>query len=278
MKRNILAIAMVMAIFGCSNEKTGETADIISKESIPLDSIAAKIIKTADIRFRVKDAWKAKREINARIKQYGGTLVEAAVENHIQQQDKVKYSADSLAEITLYNTEGRIVARIPSENLDLFTDDIVAHADFVDQQSLLFDDQSIAYLANTAKARNRSEAVASISNNNIKRKGDASQSLQLKDEVVNKQVKNLLINSKVKSSTVTLSFYQGNTIKKIMIANDNLGDYRPAFLKRLSLSLMNGWFILTEFLLVIANIWTLLVLALAIYFGISYYRKTKATT
>ena len=278
MKRNIMAIAMVVVLFGCNSEKKDEAADIsiLKSEVNQADSSStAKIIKTADIRFRVKDAWKTKREISARIKQYGGTLVEAAVENRIQQQDKVKYSADSLSEITLYNTECRITAKIPAENLDQFTDDIVAHADFVDQQSLLFDDQSIDYLANKAKARNRSEAVTSISKNDVKEKNVISKTLDLKDAYVDKQTSNFQIDSKVKSSTVTLSFYQGNTIKKIMIANDNLGDYRPGFLKRLSLSLLNGWFILTEFLLILANIWTLIVLALVIYFGIIYYKKTR---
>ena len=278
MKRNIMAIAMVVVLFGCNSEKKDEAADIsiLKSEVDQADSSStAKIIKTADIRFRVKDAWKTKREISARIKQYGGTLVEAAVENRIQQQDKVKYSADSLSEITLYNTEGRITAKIPAENLDQFTDDIVAHADFVDQQSLLFDDQSIDYLANKAKARNRSEAVTSIGKNDVKEKNVISKTLELKDAYVDKQTSNFQIDSKVKSSTVTLSFYQGNTIKKIMIANDNLGDYRPGFLKRLSLSLLNGWFILTEFLLILANIWTLIVLALVIYFGIIYYKKTR---
>ena len=278
MKRNIMAIAMVVVLFGCNSEKKDEAADIsiLKSEVDQADSSStAKIIKTADIRFRVKDAWKTKREISARIKQYGGTLVEAAVENRIQEQDKVKYSADSLSEITLYNTEGRITAKIPAENLDQFTDDIVAHADFVDQQSLLFDDQSIDYLANKAKARNRSEAVTSISKNDVKEKNVISKTLELKDAYVDKQTSNFQIDSKVKSSTVTLSFYQGNTIKKIMIANDNLGDYRPGFLKRLSLSLLNGWFILTEFLLILANIWTLIVLALVIYFGIIYYKKTR---
>ena len=278
MKRNIMAIAMVVVLFGCNSEKKDEAADIsiLKSEVDQADSSStAKIIKTADIRFRVKDAWKTKREISARIKQYGGTLVEAAVENRIQQQDKVKYSADSLSEITLYNTEGRITAKIPAENLDQFTDDIVAHADFVDQQSLLFDDQSIDYLANKAKARNRSEAVTSISKNDVKEKNVISKTLDLKDAYVDKQTSNFQIDSKVKSSTVTLSFYQGNTVKKIMIANDNLGDYRPGFLKRLSLSLLNGWFILTEFLLILANIWTLIVLALVIYFGIIYYKKTR---
>jgi hypothetical protein len=281
MKRNIIAFAMAIACLGCNSEKSGESADKQAQDLVAVDAdstTAAKIIKTADLRFRVKDAWKTKREISARIKQYGGTLVEATVENHIQQQDKIKFSADSLSEITLYSTEGRIVAKIPAENLDQFTDEVVIHADFVDQQSLLFDDQRIDYLVNQAKARNRSEAATGISKSEVKRKGDIEKSLALKDDLVNKQASNMLIDSKVKASTVTLSFYQGNTVKKIMIANDNLSDYRPGFFKRLSLSLTNGWYVLTELLLVIANIWTLIVLALAVYFGILYYKKTRTAS
>jgi len=279
MKRNIIVVAMAMAFLGCSNEKRNEAADseALKTDMELTDSAAtAKIIKTADVRFRVKDALQTKREISTRIKQYGGTLVEVSIENQIVQQDKVKYSADSLSEITLYSTEGRITAKIPAENLDQFTDETVAHADFVDQQSLLFDDQSISYLANKAKTRNRVEAVNNISKKPVKGKNDVEKTLGMKDDIVDQQVNNLLIDRQVKSSTVTLSFYQGNTVKKTLIANDNLGDYRPGFLQRLSLGLVNGWFILTEFVLILANIWALLLVAVVVYVGIRYYKKRRS--
>jgi len=279
MKRNIIVVAMAMAFLGCSNEKRNEAADseALKTDMELTDSAAtAKIIKTADVRFRVKDALQTKREISTRIKQYGGTLVEVSIENQIVQQDKVKYSADSLSEITLYSTEGRITAKIPAENLDQFTDETVAHADFVDQQSLLFDDQSISYLANKAKTSNRVEAVNNISKKPVKGKNDVEKTLGMKDDIVDQQVNNLLIDKQVKSSTVTLSFYQGNTVKKTLIANDNLGDYRPGFLQRLSLGLVNGWFILTEFVLILANIWALLLVAVVVYVGIRYYKKRRS--
>ena len=279
MKRNFIVVAMAMAFLGCSNEKRNEAADseALKTDMELTDSAAtAKIIKTADVRFRVKDALQTKREISTRIKQYGGTLVEVSIENQIVQQDKVKYSADSLSEITLYSTEGRITAKIPAENLDQFTDETVAHADFVDQQSLLFDDQSISYLANKAKTRNRVEAVNNISKKPVKGKNDVEKTLGMKDDIVDQQVNNLLIDKQVKSSTVTLSFYQGNTVKKTLIANDNLGDYRPGFLQRLSLGLVNGWFILTEFVLILANIWALLLVAVVVYVGIRYYKKRRS--
>jgi len=279
MKRNFIVVAMAMAFLGCSNEKRNEAADseALKTDMELADSAAtAKIIKTADVRFRVKDALQTKREISTRIKQYGGTLVEVSIENQIVQQDKVKYSADSLSEITLYSTEGRITAKIPAENLDQFTDETVAHADFVDQQSLLFDDQSISYLANKAKTRNRVEAVNNISKKPVKGKNDVEKTLGMKDDIVDQQVNNLLIDKQVKSSTVTLSFYQGNTVKKTLIANDNLGDYRPGFLQRLSLGLVNGWFILTEFVLILANIWALLLVAVVVYVGIRYYKKRRS--
>ncbi|TCD27344.1 DUF4349 domain-containing protein [Pedobacter psychrodurus] len=281
MKRNIIAIAIILTIFGCQNEnKKYASADAVDTQDLNKESAdttaAEKIIKTADMRFRVKDVQNTKEQLSKTIKAEGGTVAEFSIESSIQETDKVKQSTDSLKEITSYRTQGYLVAKVPSEKLDEFTNTIAKMAVFVDHQSMKMDDQSIAYLANRLKAQNRVDAIEKINKVATKKSANVESSLYIKDDYVDKRIENMQIDSRVKFSTITLNFYQDNTVKTMIVANDNLYDYRPAFINRLWLGVVNGWTIFKEIIIAISNLWMLILVGIAIFFTIKYFiRKNK---
>jgi Domain of unknown function (DUF4349) len=281
MKRNIIAIAIVLTIFGCQNEnKKYASADTVALEPLSKESAdstaAEKIIKTADMRFRVKDVQHTKEQLSKTIKAEGGTVAEFSIESTIQETDKVKQSTDSLKEITSYRTQGYLVAKVPSDKLDEFTNTIAKMAVFVDNQSMKMDDQSIAYLANKLKAQNRIDAIEKINKVATKKSANVESSLYIKDDYVDKRIENMQIDNRVKFSTITLNFYQDNTVKTMIVANDNLYDYRPAFINRLWLGIVNGWTIFKEIIIAISNLWMLIVVGFAIFLAIKYFiRKNK---
>lgn len=270
-----------MTAFGCNNaSKMGESADILNKIENGDTVMESKIIKTADMKFRVKDVQSTKEKISAILKTEGGAIGEVSIISNIQNTEKVKYSTDSLLELTAYRTEGLMVARVPSEKLDDFTNQVARMAVFVDHQSLKFDDQSLSYLTSELKSINREEAVAQLERKADKKKEviaskDVSKSLALKDEYVDQKVKNMSIDSRVQYSDVTLNFYQDHTVKQIVVGNDNLSDYRPPFFQRVVINLQGGWFIFKEFILMLLNIWSILVLIAAGYFVYRYYKRQR---
>jgi len=281
MKRNIIAIAIIAGLFGCQNAKTNnESADVAEAKEVIIPSLSdtatAKIIKTADMRFRVKDVQNTKENLSKSIKAQGGSVAEFSIQSSILQTDKIKQSADSLKEITSYRTEGYLVAKVPSEKLDEFTNTIANMAVFVDNQSMKMDDQSLAYLANRMKAQNRVEASNQIANIPSKRTGNIETSLALKDNYVDRKLDNMSIDARVKYSTITLNFYQDNTVKTMVVANDNLYDYRPAFANRFWLNIVNGWTIFMEIILALANLWMLILVGVAAFFIVRHFlRKNK---
>jgi Domain of unknown function (DUF4349) len=280
MKRNIIAIAIILTIFGCqkSNEKYTSSEAIVTNEfKVPTDSTAVeKIIKTADMRFRVKNVQNTKEQLSKTIKAEGGTVAEFSIESTIQETDKVKQSTDSLKEITAYRTEGYLIAKVPSEKLDDFTNTIAKMAVFVDHQSMKLDDQSIAYLANKLKAQNRVDAIEKINKVASKKSANVESSLYIKDDYVDKRIENMQIDNRVKFSTITLNFYQDNTVKTMIVANDNLYDYRPAFINRLWLGVVNGWTIFKEIIIAISNLWMLVLVGVVMFFVIKHFiRKNK---
>jgi len=282
MKRNIIAIAILATIFGCSNAEKrygsiAATDQLSSDTAATTDATSAeKIIKTADMQFRVKNVQNTKEQLSKTISSQGGTVAEFSIQSTILATDKVKQSVDSLKEITSYRTNGYLVAKIPSEKLDEFTNTIAKMAVFVDYQAMKMDDQSISFLSNKMKAENRVEAVARINKLATKKSPNVETSLLIKDDYVDKKIENLLIDSRVKFSTITLSFYQDNTIKTMVVANDHIYDYKPAFGKRLWLGIVNGWTIFKEIILALVNLWMLILVGIALFFVVRYFiRKDK---
>lgn len=282
MKRNIIAIAIILTIFGCqnankNNESVASTQEMVIPDAATADTTATeKIVKTADMRFRVKDVQSTKEKLSQTIKNQGGTVSEFSIQSVIQETEKVKQSTDSLKEITSYKTEGYLVAKVPSEKLDEFTNTIAKMAVFVDNQSLKMDDQSISYLTNKLKVDNRREAVDRINKLATKKSPNVETSLIIKDDYIDKKMQNMLIDSRVKYSTITLNFYQDNTIKTMVVANDNIYDYKPDFGNRLWLGIVNGWTIFKEIILALANLWMLVLVGIGVFFTIRYFiRKNK---
>lgn len=283
MKRYLFCAAIVILMFGCnSNKNEYASSESLNKiegvEAVKAsDTIATpKIIKTADMRFRVKDVQQTKEQLSSTIKAQGGTVAEFSINSTIQDTDKVKYSSDSLKEITSYRKEGLLIAKIPSEKLDEFTNTVAKMAIFVDNQAMKMDDQSIAYLANKLKAQNRVEALKTIDQTAKRKANNVETSLYIKDDYVDRKIENINIDNRVKFSTITLNFYQDNTVKTLIVGNDNLYDYRPGFFQRLGLNLVDGWVYFKEFILAISHLWMLVVLGLVLFFGIRYLmRKNK---
>lgn len=279
MKRIVIAVALMMGLFGCNSEhkEYAGASKVETTDSALTDSAGVpKIIKTADMRFRVKDVQKTKEQLGTTIKNLGGTIAEFSIESSIQETEKVKQSLDSLREITSYRTDGTIVAKIPSEKLDDFTNMVSKMAVFVNSASMKMDDQSIAYLSNKLKAANRVDAIEKINKVASKKSANVESSLYIKDDLIDKKIENLTIDSKVKFSTITLNFYQDNTVKTMVVANDNLYDYRPSFVNRLWLNIVNGWTIFKELILGLANLWMLVLAGLGIFYVVRYFvRKNK---
>jgi Fe-S cluster assembly iron-binding protein IscA len=282
MKRHFAIVALAAIIFaGCNAEHKAESLDYASTDTIAADAVAngelvEKMTKTADMRFRVKDVQRTKEDLSTTIRKQGGLVMEFNINSSIQNSEKVKFSSDSLKEITAYRTDGYLVARVPSDQLDDLTNKVAGMAVFVDNQSLKMEDKSMDYLENKLKAENRIEAVERINKVATKKSANVETSLNIKDDYVDRKIENLSIDKRVKYSTISLSFYQDNTIKTMIVANDNIYDYKPDFLRRLGLNLLDGWMYFKEFILFLSKLWMFVLAGVVAFFVIRYYTRKQS--
>ena len=279
MRKKLIAIALVLTFFGCQNSQKVETGEVESAqtdEATAADSaIETKIIKTADMSFRVKDVQRTKEALGKQIREASGQLVSFEIVSTVNSTEKIRQSLDSLKETTSYRTVGSLTAKVPADRLDDFTNSVARLAVFVDRQSLSMDDQSLNYLSNKLKTQNNKKATNKIDNLTEKKSTDVKSSLYISDNSIERKVENLQIDNSVRLSTITLSFYQDNTVKSMVVGNDQLSDYRPSFFKRLWLNMVDGWGIFKEFILILANIWVFLLIAVGLIVGIRYLNTKR---
>jgi len=119
------------------------------------------------------------------------------------------------------------------DQIDKFTNKVAKMAVFMDQQSMRMDDQSILYLANKLKNENKVEATEQLNNHANRKNNNVETAYYLKDNYVDRKVENSGIDERVNYRTITMSFYQDNTVKRMMVENEKLEDYRPKFFSRL---------------------------------------------
>ncbi len=278
MKKYLIYCLIVVAISACNSENKSleENSDSTSSNLSKIDTLlSAKIVKTADMSFRVKNVQQAKQQLTMMLNNIGGSMTEFTIESKIEKFERVKQSTDSLLELTSYHTEGFMVAKVPSNKLDDFTNKTAVLAIFVDRQSLKLEDKSFVFMSNQLKNQNSVEAIAQLNKRANKRSNNVATSMLIKDDYVDKKIENLLIDDKVKYSEITLNFYQDNAVRRLTVINDNLEDYRPGFFKRSSLAISNGWKIFTELFLVVLNLWAVIVLLIVAYIGFCYFKRRR---
>ncbi|TCD12563.1 DUF4349 domain-containing protein [Pedobacter frigidisoli] len=278
MKRNIIALALCAILFGCSSEKKTKSADTalinVEKEAAQTE-LVSKVIKTADMRFKVKDAVKTKLQISKIVADLEGTIVESTIQSTTIDQERVAYSVDSLQETTVFKAEGVIIARIPPAYLNIFSDLVTATAEQVDSARMQASNQSIEYLRNSLKTKIREDALNEAKNDAAKGSKSAEEIIAMKDGIVDRKINSMDVNERTKLSTVTLSFYQDKGVRKVIMANDDLRDNRPAFFNRLGLGLNSGWQMFKEFLLFVAHSWVFILIALIGFVSYKYFRSKQ---
>ncbi|MGF7081746.1 DUF4349 domain-containing protein [Mucilaginibacter sp. UYCu711] len=278
MKNKILnlLLAGVVLLAACKGSGNYET-DRSSADSIAVkqtDSVGnqPKIVKTAEIGFKVKNVQQSSEKVTALTTQFKGTIVHHQTTSSVNNSHDVKISDDSVMRVSAMNTNCEITAKVPSEKLDEYMNQVSHMGIYVTLRKMDLEDKTLDYLSSQLKVTGRREFL------NQQRKGkvtikNPADVLLLKDDLIDQQISNRRIDDAVKYSTVSLSFYQSNTILKEIIANDNPSAYNIPFFNRVGLAFGNGWYIFKEFMLILVNAWVFIAAGIGIWLTVKAYRK-----
>jgi hypothetical protein len=279
----LVAVALLAACKGKSSSSDYEfinnhkSASADSATMADTSKIATKLVKTAEINFKVKNVQQVSENISALTKQYGGMIMHHKVQSSAGQTRDVHISNDSIMRIAAFNTTADMIIKVPSDKLEDFMTKVSHMGIYVNISVMDIEDRSLDFLSARLKLKDRQELVSQQKQGKIKIKNPVDV-LSLKDDMVDAQIGNLKTNDAVKYSVVSLNFYQSDTILKENIANDDPSAYNIPVFQRVGLAFANGWAIFMDMVVGLINLWVFILAGLVIWAGYRFYRKKIRAT
>lgn len=292
-KLGLTALTIITLLFSCkkADYDSGELADAkMAADTTAISSSAAveqkdskqKFIRTADIKFKVKNVVKSTYAIENAVQKFGGFVTYTNLQSNIHDQIKTKISQDSTLETTKYSVENNITIRVPNTKLDTIIKTIAKQIDFLDYRIIKADDVSIKLLANQLSQKRgvvnekRVEKAIDSKGKKINDVIDAENALaNQKEENDNRIIENLSMQDQINFSTITLQLYQNETIKQeIMAGEKDSAAYKPNLGIQIIDALKSGWYILQAILVFFVNLWPIILLIISGFFLYKkYYKK-----
>lgn len=294
-KLGLTTLVITAVLFSCKKaDASEETADYkTTADSTAISSSAAverkdskqKFIRTADIKFKVKNVVKSTYAIENAVQKFGGFVTYTNLQSNIHDQIKTKISQDSTLETTKYTVENNITIRVPNTQLDTIIKTIARQIDFLDFRIIKADDVSLKLLSNQlSQKRNgntEKRVEKAIDSNKGKKINDIMEAentlANQKEANDNRTIDNLSLQDQIKFSTVTLQLYQNETIRQeIMASEKNSNAYKPNLGIQILESLKNGWYILESVFLFLITLWPFILIGYGAFF--IYKKITRSKT
>lgn len=236
--------------YAAKSEGTAFNANATSdEESMPSSSAASyapegmAFVRTADLKFRVKNVKKASEYVEALAIKFGGFTEYTHMASSQVYRNEVPMSRDSLLEITNYELSNQITIRVPNIMLDTVLRSMGQLVDFLDYRTITANNVTLqlkaARLARDRAARAQGKIQNAKDGNTIKG-SNADNDNQMDADIAELTQDGLT--SDIELSKVTLYIYQRPQAQKQMLANpEDISEYSPGFFAKMGESLKIGF-------------------------------------
>jgi len=246
-----------------------------------------KMIKTADIKFKVNNVVYSTEKIEELTVKYGGYMVLSDLRNDNVSIKSSRISRDSILISKQIEVVNHLKLRVPKARLDSFIRELSPLVVYFDYRVIQLSDATFQFISNQ-KRSNRLQKYDQRQTNHIDQKDSKLKEtsaaeeglLDRQNQADDLEVKSLELEDQVKYCNLTMEIYQKPLVIKEVIADfESASEAKIGFFTRAWESVHQGWTILEETILFFIKLWSLLVLALASYFIYKYvvalYRKIK---
>lgn len=273
-------------------ESIAEEAAVSSEDAKMVSSSAAvvdknsdrKFIRTADLRFKVKNVAQSTYSIENTVAKFGGFVTSTELRSNIVDVSQAKKSSDSIVETTRFIVENNMIVRVPNTLLDTTLKTIARQIDYLDYRIIKADDVSLSILSNDLSQRRNQQNQARVEEAIQNRGKKLGETVDAEDRVHESQtqadearISNLSLKDQVNFSTLSLSLYQKEAIKRETIANTKSEEFRTNIGVRMVDGLKTGWHILEEIIVFIVHLWAFILIGFGGWFLYKKTRKNKKT-
>lgn len=286
----LLALGLVVACKESVAEETSDYSENVATDSTSVVSSSAavenknsnrKFVRTADVKFKVKNVAKSTYAIEDATTKFGGFVTYTNLQSNIHNEDRTKVSQDSTLVTTKYKVDNNITIRVPNTKMDTVIKTIAKQIHFLDYRIIKADDVSLQMLSNEL-AQKRSNSSEKRLENAIDSKDKklnqvvkAEETLDAKKEQNDaSKLQNLSLQDQVNFSTLTLNIYQDESIKQEMVVNEkSINAYRPNIGLQIWDSVKIGWFMLEHIISFVVVLWPFALIGFLGFFGYKKFFK-----
>ena len=284
------AISCTILFLGCNNKRynTNESYAALTDSASTnyVSSSAAvennkdttrKFIRKADLKFKVNNVINSTYDIENIVSRQSGFVTYTNLTSSIDNVTTIPVSADSSLETTAYTVTNSIILRVPNIRLDTTLKEIAKNIDYLDYRIIKAEDVALQILSNNLTQKRSAKNAVRLSNaidNRGKKLEETTNAEELlsnkEEETDNAKIANLSMTDQINFSTVNISLYQRQAIKRTVIANDkNIDAYEPGFGHKILEAIKFGWIMLEAFFVFVTKIWSII---LAAIIAITIYR------
>lgn len=290
-QKMLLAGMIFSGLASCSkSENTVSSAEIATDSAEVVSSAASahapgrQFLKTASIDMEVKEVYAATVEIEKVLAQLGGFVTSSNLTTHVLSSETYNTSDTEAMLVRKSETVNRMQVRIPSENLQVFLQNINGQKLFLNARIINAEEVSAKVKHDELEAKraeNTAQNIAQLKNTTDKVKmADHNQS-----QDNSRQIARMTLEDQIRYSTVEIDLKEPQVrVAQIPVTNiqhsDNL--YRFNFLYDAKNAFVEGFYLLQNLMLFLIRIWPLAVLAGVIFFFICRrnirFSKTEKTS
>lgn len=261
-----------------ANTDTISTAVVVGKKEEN-----RKFIRTADLKFKVKNVAKSTYAIENATHHFGGFVTYTNLQSTVTDKLETKISQDSTLETTKYSVANDITIRVPNAQLDTVIKTIAKQIAFLDYRVIKADDVSLKVLSNQLSqersATNEKRIEKAIDTKGKKLTDVVTAETDLatqKEQNDATKIENLSLQDQVNFSTLTLQLYQRDSVQQEIVANEkDANSYQPQIGLQLLDSLKSGWYVLQNLIVFVFQLWWFIALSLGGFFIYRKYGKNK---
>ena len=242
--------------------------------------LSKKFIKTADLRFKVNNVEKTTAYVESLALKLGGYIHKSHIKSNYVSSRNIEISSDTIMDVLEYYVDNNMIIRVPNIYFDSVLTEIGELHIYLDHREVNTKDVSTTFLKNKLKEEKRTEYEKRIQKavDIAPRKLDdiveaERQASELADMAIDKKIANYELQDEIDFSTISLNFYQSNSIYKEYVQNTILTEFQPNFWQKAWKAIKTGWKVILEIIVGLLYIWPLYILAIIVYYGIRYFNK-----
>ena len=232
-----------------------------------------RFIRTADLRFKVKNVVQSTYDIEDIVNRQGGFVSYTNLTSRIDRTSAVPMGKDSSLIITCYMVVNSLELRVPNLKLDTTLKEIARNVDFLNHRIIKAQDVALQILENDLTQKRMAKNEDRLTNAIDRRGRRLNETTFAEELLLNKQeqadkakIANLSLADQINLSTITLSIYQRQSVRREIVANE-LDVLEPGLGDKLSDALAFGWDILESIVVFVVRLWALILLGIVVYLG-----------